>query len=747
MTGAGGIGKTRLALHVAHLVRRAFCDGAWLVELAPLREPKLLTQAIADRLSIRDESGHPLEMVLTGYLADKSLLLVLDNCEHLIDACAELAGRLLCTGPDLRILATSREPLRIRGEQVFDVPPLATPDTPHGLAGGDLRRYEAVALLYERASAAVPGFTAEGHNEAAMAGIAQQLDGLPLAIELAAVRLKALSPAQLLQEFGDVFGALGVAVRGAEPRQRTLRSMIDWSFDLCSPAERALWGRISVFSGSFDLEAVEAVCATDGGRGEGILDLVTSLIDKSILIREEHPCGVRYRLLDTIRQYGQDRLEESGRLPALRRRHRDYYERLSKQWEAEWYGPRQLAWIDRMRLEQANIRVALEFCLTEPGEAPAGVDIVVCLRTYWHAKGSIREGRRWIEELLTYHPEPSALRVKALLTEAWLALYQNDVTGATQALEEIRALAERFGYQVDPAVMAHVTGLAALMSGDAKGAATLLHEALARYRAADDAAGAMVALFFLTATMIALDDQEQAMALARECISISESLGEVWIRGWVLWTQGIAAWRQGDTRRAARLERDSIRLKQHFNNRMGVGQCIEVLAWTAATEGDARRAARMLGEVEMIWREFSGSLYQFLARFHREVEAKLRTALGPAAFEEEWSTGVSHTYEDVVASAVGESPAPLIRGPEAESGETGLSPLTPREREVAELIAQGMSNRRIAAELVISQRTAEGHVEHIMTKLGFTSRTQIAAWLIRQTGHAQDIDPSRQHPH
>jgi non-specific serine/threonine protein kinase len=739
LSGPAGVGKTRLALQVAHRLQRTFPGGVWLVDLSAVQEPDLLAQAVADSLCIRDESARPTEAVLQEYLAGKSVLLLIDNCEHLLDACAELIGALLRGVPGLRILATSREPLRIIGEHVFDVRPLSIPDPEKGFPSGDLLGYEATALLLERAVAAVPGLVVDADNAEAMAAIAQRLDGLPLAIELAAVRLNALSPKQLLERLDDVFAVLGAGVRGGKPRQQTLRSVIDWSFNLCSPPEQALWARLSVFSGSFDLEAANAVCSTDGILGHSVLDLVTGLLDKSILIREEQPCGVRYRLLDTIRQYGRERLDESGQRVTLRRRHRDYYRRLARQMETEWYSPSQLTWFNRMTPEGPNVRVALDFCLTEPGQAQAGMEIATALCAYWHSHGYLHESCRWFERLLTQDQELTPTRAKALLIAAALMLDLNDVTGATPFLKEGRALASQFGDPVDQAFAARASGLAALLCGDVPGAATLFEEALARYQAADEVGGVLHVRFHLATAAMLLGDTDRAMTLAEQCVSLSESLGDHWLRSWMLWTQGVVAWRQGDTRWAAQLERDSIERKQLFNDRLGIGQCVDVLAWTAAADGQAQRAARLLGAVQVIWRETGASLYQHLTGFHQEVETQLRQALGPEVFEAASAEGSKLTYDQIVTYTLGKTPTTRTSPRQTEGDKNALELLTPREQEVAELVAEAMSNKQIAARLVISQRTAETHIEHILTKLGFTSRTQIAAWLLQQkASNAQD---------
>lgn len=728
LTGPGGVGKTRLALHVAYQVRKTFPHGVWLVDLAALQEPRLLANAVVGSLRIRDESTRKPQDVLKAYLADKSLLLLLDNCEHLLDACAELVELLLRAAPDLRVLATSREPMRVAGEYIYDVPPLSVPDPEYRFCAGDLVRYEAAALLYDRATAAVPSFTVDTDGAVALVRIAQRLDGLPLAIELAATRLRALSPQQLLQRLNDLFAALGGGTRIGGRRQRTLRSMIDWSFDLCSPAERTLWARISVFSGSFDFAAAEAVCAGDRQDDQEILDLVMGLLDKSILIREEHCGAVRYRLLDTIRQYGRERLDESGECDELRRRHRDHYRRLARCLEDEWYTEHQLTWFNRLRTEHPNVRVALDYCATVPGEARVGMEIASVLRTYWHSCGALDEGRRWIARLLTVDPEPGPARAKAVLTDAWLALYSTDVAAAKRRLEEARVLVDRFGDPLGRAVLTHVAGLTALLSGEAANAAGLLETALARYQEVGAPGGVLVTLFYLGSTVLMLGDAERAWTLLEQCIDLSESLGDQWIRAWAFWSQGVVAWRRGDPGRGAELERASIRRKQQFDDRMGIGQCVDVLAWTAAAEGDGVRAARLLGAVQVIWAETGATLYQHLAGFHREVETELRRTLGPDVVDAAMADGAKLAFDEIVAEALG---GPRTAPDEAREGAAALRALgvlTPREREVAGLITEGLSNRQIAARLVISQRTAEGHVEHIMAKLGFQSRAQVAAW-------------------
>ena len=419
LTGPGGIGKTRLALRVAAGVGRTFRDGVWLVDLGSLDNGSLIAETVASTLGIRHHSSEAPFDVLSDRLAGQHLLLVLDSCEHLVDAVATLAVTLLQSAPKLWILATSREPLRVSGEHVMTVPPLSVPDPDKPIAIEALESYHALDLFAQRAAAVVPTFKVSQENASTISRICQRLDGLPLAIELAAVQLRALSAEQIQERLDHRFRLLTAGRRAAPARQQTLRALLDWSFDLCTPAQQDLWARLSVFSGGVDLAAAEEVCSGDGIPREAVADLVTHLVDKSVLVREERGHRVWYRLPELVREYGRERLE-GARTERVLRRHRDYYVRLAERAEAEWFGPHQVEWWGRLRRELPNLRTALEFSCTRPDQAQAGLRIAAALRVYWISTGIVSEGRRWLDRLLELAPEPTHERAKALWEELGL---------------------------------------------------------------------------------------------------------------------------------------------------------------------------------------------------------------------------------------------------------------------------------------------------------------------------------------
>ncbi|WP_101790490.1 ATP-binding protein [Nonomuraea indica] len=728
LVGVGGVGKTRLALRVAADVRRAFPDGVGLVELATLEGPELLVREVSEALQIVDFTARPELDVLAERVRGKRMLLVLDNCEHLLHDCAVLAERLVRAGADLRILATSRQALGVAGEQTMVVPALPLPEGEGSrLSAEALERSDAVRLFAERAAAVVPGFEVTEENREAVARICSSLDGIPLAIELAAVRLRAISVEQLLARLEDRFGLLTAGSRALMPRQRTLRALIDWSYTLCTEQEQLLWARLSVFAGSLDLEAAEQVCAGDGIAAEEVIDLVIGLVDKSILIREEHQPNVRYRLLETIRQYGRGRLRESGEEERLRRRHRDWFHELVLDSHREWFGPDQVRWYARLRTEHDNLRTALDFCATTPGESEAGLTMATALRYYWIASDFTQEARTWLCRLLALDPRPTPARARAQCLQARLAVLQSDFSVAESLIAECRELGERLRDPALTGAAAYVAGLEALLRQELATARSQLAEALECCRHADDQVGVANALIYLATTHSLLGASDEACACFEECLAICEPRHEHWFRSYALWAYGIEVWRRGDTQRAIEMEREAIRLKEPFDDGLGTALCVEALAWMGCAEGpqETERAALLLGALREIWRSFGGPLFGYLAEYHDACELTARQALGARRFDAAVRKGAALTAGEAVEYAM----RPDLPEPEPERE---ASPLTPREMEIAGLVAQGMSNKAIAATLVIAQRTAEGHVEHILSKLGFTSRVQIAAWVGRQ---------------
>jgi non-specific serine/threonine protein kinase len=727
LTGPGGVGKSRLAARVALTVRRAFPDGAWLVELADLENPELLVAETIEALSIHDHSARPEIEALTEHLRGKRALVILDNCEHLLDPCAALTETLLCAAPELRILTTSREPLRIAGEQTFAVPTMSLPAAGPGHRPRPPASSDAVRLFAERAEAVLPGFAVTEANQEAVEQICRLLDGIPLGIEMAVVRLRSLSVQELLSRLDDRFGLLTAGSRTAVPRHRTLRALIDWSYGLCTAQERLLWQRASVFSGSLDLEAAEAVCDGQGIAREEVIDLVTGLVDKSILIREDHLGAVRYRLLETVRQYGRERLVASGAEADLRRRHRDWYRDLVVRADQEWFGPRQVAWFTRLRLEHGNIRAALDGCLSKADGTECGLTIATALRLYWIAAGLLHEGRRWFDALLIADEAPTALRADALALNAKLAVFQSDFTAAESMIDKSRALAFQAGDTAVLAEVGYLSGVVAYVSQDWRKAVPYLTEALDLYRQVNSPMGVGFSLMSLAWTYSFLGDSDRATALFEECMKLCEPRSEHYLRPYVMCYFGLELWRQGDTTRAVEMECQSIRLKHPFDDRLGTAMSVEILAWITADEGDYERAARLLGALEEIWRSVGGPVLRYMAGYHDECEALVREHLGRTRFNTVFREGARLTFDQVVGHVL-EERTPAARPPMAAR----LAPLTRRETEVARLVAEGKNNKEIAGALLIAQRTAEGHIEHILSKLGFNSRTQIAVWFAQQ---------------
>ena len=741
LTGIGGVGKTRLALRVATDSQRAFTDGVWLIELSELSDPELVTGVVSDVLGLRNHTVDAPLVLLTDHLADKDVLLVLDNCEHLVESVAALAATVLRTCPGVRILATSREPLRVRGEAVTRVPPMQTPNPDHAPSLRGLPGYESVALFLQRAVAAVPTFELTEDNQVAVAQICARLDGLPLPIELAAARLQVMSVHQILDRLTDRYRLLTGGSRAAPDRQKTLRWSIDWSYELCTPQEQRLWARLTVFACSFELDAAEAICGDDD-RGGDLLDVVSALVDKSILIREEAGDVVRYRMLDILKEYAQEKLQPTDEYPNLRRRFQDWYQELITRAAADIISPRQLHWLDLLDREQPNLRSALHFALSEPDEADAGLRMAVGLSPFWLSRGYVREGRLWLDRVLAAHVgESGADPATALYLVSLFAGVQGDVTEGVGLLARADSLEDRPGATWMRALRGFVRGFLALYNRDSVSAVMYFDEAIG---AAQETEGAdflhVVSLLGKGLSYVSLGDASKARVCHAEMLALAGTLGDFVYCGRSAMMGAWAWWCDGDRTRARAVIEEGIRLSTRADDSFGIGCSLEALAWIE-TDHDPGCAAVLLGAAAAIWRDVGGTMANYLTglSYHSDCEQQARRVLGDRQFEEKYQHGSAFSVDDAVEYAFDIQPVPATRTPE-------VGTLSRRERQVAELVAEGLTNRAIAAKLVISQRTAQGHVERILSKLGYTSRTQIATWLVEQR-HQQNPGPEMRTHH
>ncbi|MBC3190660.1 LuxR family transcriptional regulator [Pseudonocardia sp. C8] len=727
LTGVGGAGKTRLSLQVAGKIRHDFPEGAWLVELAPLEDDGLLAQTVAQTLGLHDWGARPPASALADHLADKRMLLVLDNCEHLRNACAELAGVVLRSAPQVRILATSRQPLGLTGEHIYQVPTLSRPGSGQVPPVDSLIQYEAVNLFVARAKAVQPDFALTEEDAEPVLKVCDQLDGLPLAIELAAVRLRALSIAEIADRIEDRFRLLTGGSPEALPRHQTLRALIDWSFELCSDEERALWARLSVFSGGFDLAAAEAVGTDDEVDPHALLDALSALVDKSIVIAGEEHGHVRYRMLETIREYGRDRLREAGLAREVGDRHRGHFLQQAVQAAAGWFGPDQENLLLRARQEHGNVRTALDHCLAERGRAESGLEMAAALWFVWLATGLTSEGRRWLERLLDVEKAPSRARNQALWTCAYLCIIQQDVAAAEPLITECQRQASELDDRVALAWATQLSGMAAMSTGSLSTARSRLESGLVRHERCSNPVGVLDATFYLVAVSALLGHASRSAQMCEEALALCDEHGERWLKSYLLWDMGLVAWEHGDGASAAVSARDALQQARVFNEQMVIAFCIETLAWTAHADLKHRRAARLLGCADEIWRHVGAPLFGIrdLIRHHERCLDGVRRTLREESFEAEFRSGARLRLDQAVAFALEEGTGGAV-SPAADTPPGGL---TPRELEIAGLIADGLSNKAIAAKLVISHRTVEVHVDHIRSKLGFSSRAQVAAWV------------------
>jgi len=777
LCGPGGIGKTRLALRILADAAGEFPDGTWFVELADLRQPDLVAARVAAVLGVSEEAGRPLLDTLADALRARRLVLALDNCEHLIDACAEVGRRLLAGSPGLRLLNTSREPLRIAAETVWQVPPL--PVAPAD-AGGDAYRYAAVRLFADRAEAADPGFAVDAGNASAVAAICRALDGIPLAIELAAARVRVLSPEQISARMDDRLGLLTAGDRSAAPRQQTLRATIEWSHDLLAPAEQVLFRRLSLFA-DWPLEMAEQVCADEAIPARDVLGLLAALVDKSLVVPEPAALGqARYRMLDVIRDYAAECLAGTGEAGPFRLRFRDYTLRAAEQNGAVGMARVQASWparVDALRrydVEAGNAARVLSWCLAD-ADAETGLRICAAVSPCWIVWGTFAEGREWLDSFLALDTSAvsAGVRGAATVVRAQLAL-PSDPAAAHALVRAGLELCREADDEFWTAVALNLLTEIALHTGRAGQAAASADEALAIARLAGDGWNEGYALGTRAALAAGAGQLREAEQLANASLAVMRRIDQQWgaarallglgdlarlrghpgeAHGWYVQALpilqevgarpeiarclaglGRVAMDLGATGQARQHLAGSLRLSQATGSRIGVARGLEAFAALATGEHRPELAVQLTAAATAL-RETAGLPPLSGARAERYLAPARR--LGESAVARLWARGLALSSEEAAALALAED---LPAAPDAdgrtlsvvEAYEVAAAPpssLTPREHEIAALVATGLSNKAIAAELSISPTTAARHVANILAKLGFRSRSQIAAWV------------------
>ena len=772
LTGPPGVGKTRLSLHVASSLPSSFPDGIFFVNLAPISDPGLVASEIAHTLEVREVGGQSAMERLKAFLRDKRILLLLDNFEQVIEA-APVVAELAQASSGLKLLVTSRMRLHLRGEHEFQVLPLAMPPLDRLLPIEELVKYEAIRLFVERATAIKSDFTVTDRSASAVTEICYRLDGLPLAIELAAARIKILPAQSMALRLQSTLRLLTGGDYDLPARHQTLRAAIEWSHELLNSRERTIFRRLGVFVGGCSLQAVEEMASPEVDA----LDVIGSLVDKSLVRQDEVGGEPRFTMLETIREYAREKLEESGEAGEIRRHHALYFLELAEQAEPYLSSVEQTVWFNRLDAEHDNLRAMLQWSQSTSGDPKLALRMVAVLGRFWGIRSYLQEGREWLSVVLSKvdAQERTSARGKVLTWAGWLAYFQSDYGSAHTFFEESLAILREQGNKQGIAYALDGLGEIAHYEGDYKTAISHYEEWLSISRELGDIQGIAVALLFLGYAELRLVDigdhalpvarLEEALTLARQTgigYRVAEALrmlGEVAVRQgdcdratsllqeslglsreldnkWgIAASQGTLAWvalLQADHVQAIELLIESMLIRKEIGDKGGIAWCLEKLAEIANKHGDWQRAGRLLGAAKAL-RDSVGSVVDSADQpDHERTTAVIHAELGEEKFSAAWEAG--HTMvlsdpsmEQAIAYAL-EFKVARPRPPSTTNDTTGL---TTREREIAVLIAQSKSNAEIAEAMVITKRTVETHIGNILSKLGFTSRGQIAAWAIK----------------
>jgi predicted ATPase/DNA-binding NarL/FixJ family response regulator len=781
LIGPGGCGKTRLAIQIATKVNKAYADGVWWADLAALNDPTLVAQLVVRALGLRPIADQPLIESLVNFVCPKEMLLVMDNCEHLKDACGQVARHLLTASPKLRILATSREALAMVGETIYPVSGLAWPlSSKEVVRGGEssfdheeLMGYDAVRLFVERARSISPSFPLTPENASAVIEICRRLDGLPLALELASARVNVLTAQEIAARLNDRLNLLSSGKRsGVKPRHQTLKAAVDWSYELLTAEEQTLFSRLAVFAAGWSLDTVEAVCSGDGILPTRILDLLSSLVDKSLIVAETSgKAPARYRLFETIQAYALEKLHQAGEERWLRDRHLDFFlaraeEAMPKQFEAY-----QQLWLNWLEAEHDNLRTALNWAL-ESKRIEAGLRLASALAYFWEIHSYVQEGVSWMERLLAEADDRVSLkaRVDAHVFATFHYMLLDNAQAATRHARQAVELAEAAGEENNPILAFALDGMAAAAktAGDFRTAFNIMEKSIRFYRQSGPSFYLGMSLLSQGENAIQLGYYEIARERLSESLALARQDGDPFRMAHTLNTlgdlarmeenqaeaarvyeSGIALLReldaqrdlasllsnlgyvclhQGDVERAHSSFSESMAIHQAEQDKPGMVECLIGFAATAVLDRQPAVGARLLAAAAAISRRPSASKWKATQMEFDRYFCLARDRLGEVGFEAEQTAGAALSLEQAVEYAQ----QLQITAASTWQADGRMESLTGREREVAALIGRGKTNREIAQELVLSKRTVEKHAANILSKLELTNRAQVVRWAIEQ---------------
>ncbi len=748
LTGIGGSGKTRLAIQSASQLGENFPDGIWLVELSELSDPSLLPQTMAGILGLHKEPGVPLLETLISFFKQKHSLVVLDNCEHLIEACAHVSQALLVSCPQLKILATSREPLQVPGEVSWQVLPLSLPESDHRLTPQEALQFEAVQLFVERARSALPAFIITTQNTTEIVQLCRRLDGIPLALERAAAWINVLTVSQINERLDQSLQFLVRGSRTVPLRQQTLKAAFDWSHNLLTEKEKVLFRRLALFVSDFSLSAAEGICSEAGLSVNEILSLLSQLAGKSLLLIEEKDSQrKRFRMLEVIRQYSLEKLRAKEEEAYVTDRFLDYYLALVEKANSEIFGPQQGKWIPFLEQDISHLRTALRLSQKHPEQMEKGLRLASNLAQFWQLRGYLSEGAKWLEELLACtSDEPTLVRAQALEHASFLAFMLEDYDRATALTQEGREIYQMLSNADGVAYMINQLAFIALALGNYDQSNAFSDECLALLKENEINNPMVIASVLLCKGDVAFfqKDMESAVSFVKHSLELCQKMQNQWAIARRLARLGQFSYLQGHFKQALEYFKEGLTSARNSGDKWGMIWNLAGIGELAAELGKIERAARLLTGAQAILEVFSTRLRPVDRVLFENCETAVQAALGERIYQEIRSEMHERTLEQIVEygfTSLGQMESDSLQETRVRAFRS-MTPLqetkqkygglTAREREVATLVAQGKSNSVIAEELFVGVRTIEAHITSILTKLNFSSRTLLAGWAIKK---------------